>query len=284
MAPPYIIHLQNPSDDEEPRGKIDTLNSKGKMIKCKRAWPRQIYILQKEDSQGYGFTFRPAPIIQTRERTTSSMMTYALCTILSNSKELWEAVDCKESVWRHDRWEGYVMSFVKNNCFRFLNIRSDKTSPFKGGSNNEEITTIVNNHFQPDSEEPDINVHYKFSVKFVKNLFRPNDHPTIHVSGSLLDIDLRDLAYYQHKDIIIIASHGMPEGFESMPKRDELQFDCDDVSFELRSVVVFKADQNQYNPKSNNFSAISFMRHRHFEKWWKQERGDKVVTQCKKTP
>ncbi len=54
-------------------------------------------------------------------------------------------------------------------------------------------------------------------------------------------------------------------------------------SFELRSVSLLRVQDHfsQYvQAKPNRFDSIRFMRHGGHRNWWKQERMDKIVTQC----
>ena len=106
----YKIHIQNSLEEANDSYKITVVNKNDSTISCRRSWPRLINILQKEDMDDFGINFRAIPTIADKGEgghgKLAGMMSWALCSILSSVKELWEIVDSRQT-WRHDQWEGY---------------------------------------------------------------------------------------------------------------------------------------------------------------------------------
>ena len=104
------LHLAQSYDDGN-SGLITAIKDNNREIHCRRSWSRTINIVQMEDIHCYGFQFRNIPPFATPNK--ASMMTWTLCSILSNVKELWQAVDTKSNPFRHDGWEGWILTHIQ---------------------------------------------------------------------------------------------------------------------------------------------------------------------------
>ncbi len=278
--------------DDSCGGLIEAVNDRNEMIRCKRGWPRFINIVQMEDNNGYGYQFRPVPQFQCSSGTPS-MMTWTLCSLLSGVKELWHAVDNKVGPWRHNKWEGHILTFIRQHLFQFESIRVESKSPFSRVKSLTKAVDIVNRQSPVPSnidEDSHPSFGFHFSHEFMCRLFPRADHPTIGIAQSLEDV-LSAPREYQDKTVIIVVGSSIPSFFgnndSSTPDKIVIQDDDDDDevehSFELRSVVLLRATDrySQYiSCKPNNFDAIRYVRHAQHQHFWKQERSDKVVTQC----
>ena len=258
-----------------------------RMVECRRAWSRTINIVQMEDIECYGFQFRSIPRFAPTGK--AGMMSWALCSILSSVKELWQAVDTKPNPFSVDGWEAWLLTYIQTNVFSFDSIRLDKRSPFKKISTKSEIIDKVN-RFAPvpsnvgaDLLEPETT--FKFSIEFMHNLFNPTEHPSISVNPSVTDALTCEDSYYDDKAIVIVVGSGLPDevGNDDSNHPDRLVFE-NGASFQLRSVVLLRVDDQFYGYRENTphkFEAIRYLRHGgHYKCWWKQERSDDIVTQC----
>ena len=143
------------------------------------------------------------------------------------------------------------------------------------------------NHFAPIVSNIDDHMSspeqiFKFSTQFMRNIFSPAEYPSMSISDSIESALCLDDAHYETKNIIVIAGHGAPEVFgnNESDHPDKLVF-RDGMSFELRSIVLLKQESPSYPPNGSKFEAIRYMRHGgNYDLWWKQERSDKIVTQC----
>ena len=85
------------------------------------------------------------------------------------------------------------------------------------------------------------------------------------------------------KNIIIITGAGLPEALGNNVE-DGNQPDMivvgEGVTFELRSIVLLRSHKS-YNIDGNKYKSIRYMQHGGiYNKRWKQEQSDAIVTQC----
>ena len=262
---------------------ITAINSRNETIQCRRTWSVTINIVQMEDTTRFGNQFRSIPIL--KPHNVASMMTWTLCSILSSVKELWHTIDSMTSPFRHNGWEGYLLTFIQSEAFSFQTIRNDPKPPFR---KIKAFTKMINkiNEFAPiisDIDEDGTNRShlYKFSIEFMRNIFAQTNHPTILVSESVIDVLSIDGNHYDNKNAIVIVGSGLPVEFGnndiSSPDKIVLDNGC---SFELRSIVLLRGEAF-YSSNPSNFESVRYMRHGgHFNNWWKQERSDELVTRC----
>ena len=279
------IHLAQSADDNDD-GLISCVNDENETIKCRRAWSQTINIIQMEDSDGFGYQFRPIPAYGSKKDRKEGMMTWALSSILTSVKELWHVVDSKPRPFLSRGWEFWLLSFLQSKVFPFQTVRIDNRSPFRKLTTLRAIMDKVN-RFAPtesnDDDDQDDRFHiFKFSTQCMHNIFNRANYPSVSISDSVESALCLDEYHYDTKDIIIIAGHGGPEVFgnEDSSNSDKLVF-SEGNSFELRSIVLLKQDIPSYPPNGSRFEAIRYIRHGgHYSSWWRQERSDKVVTQC----
>ena len=284
-----ILHLAQSHDDGN-CGLISAIKQNGTEVSCRRSWSRTINIVQMEDSKQYGFQFRPIPPFGASIQSEASMITWTMCSILSSVKELWQAIDSKTTPFMYTGWEGWLLTYLQSKCFSFDSIRLDPRSPFKRITSATAIIAQINSHAPVianiDVDQYDPTQLYQCSGEFMQNLFSPHEYPTILMSDSILDVIMMDEVEFVDKNIIIISGLGMPEAFGSnnTDHRDNIVLD-DGTTYELRSVVLTRVQGKDYSSKPGKYEAIRYMRHGgHYKKWWKQERNDKISTQCVDDP
>jgi hypothetical protein len=240
-----VIAIQLERSLEDTGGNIiDAVNKRNETIRCKRGWPRFINIVQMEDNSGYGYQFRPVPQLQCNN-DTPSMMTWTLCSILSGVKELWHAVDNKVGPWRHDKWEGHLLTFIRQHLFQFDSIRVDAKSPFPRVKSLTAAVNIVSEQAPIQANVDDKgnpSTIFQFSYEFMRKLFCPSDHPTVGVASSLADV-ISNGSQYDDKKVIIIVEPSIPSYFgnnDSVTPDKIVIYDDNDAehSFELCSVVL----------------------------------------------
>ena len=91
----------------------------------KRAWPRLINTIQKQDSTGYGYQFRPIPPLN----VGNSIVSWILLSLMTSSSELWSLIDSKD-FFEEDGWEGHALTNIGHHCFQNESITVSSKCPF----------------------------------------------------------------------------------------------------------------------------------------------------------
>ena len=87
---------------------------------------------------------------------------------------------------------------------------------------------------------------YHYSAQYMSDIFPPQQYPTIDVLNDLETLDTDDSAFYDSKDIIIVPFDHILDR-ELLQKYGEgIKFRQGDVSFQCRSIVLFKAENSIY--------------------------------------
>ena len=265
---------------------LPSRNGEVEEVSCRPPWPPLINLVQKQDSSGYGQSFRPIPRFGSEHRP--SLMTWVLISMISSVNTLYEAIYAKTTPWHKDAWEGHIMAAVRSEIFSFIRTQGCKKCPFKGNLNNADLVDIVNRtafRLRNSTSDPmDIDLptshRYMFSHEIMNELFPEQSYPTISVVDSIEDLLCYDAYLYAQKEIIILVLNNNAPGEEYIPYiRDGLDF-REDVQFQCQHIIVARCQQNVYNPNPNKFDSIRFMRHSGHSGWFKQERDDKFVTKC----
>ena len=279
------LHLAQSHADHD-SGLISVKTIKNEIVHCQRPWSQAINIVQTEDSERFGSTFRSIPAFRCYEK--AGMMTWVLCSILSSVSNLWESVDTKHLPFEQNGWEYWLLSFIQLNVFPFDVKRIDRRSPFKRLKNAGDLIDVVNrfapvpsNTYENDNDPDTI---LKFSCEFMRNIFCPSEYSTIMVEDSVTNaITLEDSHLFKNTKIIIVVGSGLPEVLgndQDLSSSGKLVF-SDGTTFELLSVAILRGQSIAYSRQPNKFDAIRYMRHGgYYTSWQKQERFDKVVMQC----
>lgn len=304
---PYLdtvrIHLHQ-ADDDKSGGLIDAVNASDKVVQIKRQWPRVINIVQSEDSDGYGYQFRPIPAFNELDKET--MMLWSLYSLLSGVKELWQAVDSKCLSWHCKDWEGHVLTQIRHDVFSYLSgcYRSQGISPFKPLDTIEQIAEKVNdsgrNHqsltvgrrFDGDEIAHELKGEFGMSFERLHELFYPDEHPTIAVHDSVeAALEMEDC---DSKDVILVHTDTIPEEFTQTDNGDGTISLTDgrgrEHLFELRSIVFISTEypihRESYMTKHpGKYNAVRYIRHGNgYNRWWKAGRAHRVVTKCSYNP
>jgi hypothetical protein len=239
--------IQISINHEEKFGRMhDCINANGRTVTCRKNWPSHINYVQREDD--YGMPFPKIPnLINSGPEKLPAMMPWALLAMISSSKELYQAIDKKLGPWDVNRPEGHLMSFIRKHCHNHTTMRDDSRSPF---SSNITIQTLLKkvlaceNSNASDMECDGPSYHY--SAQYMSDIFPPQQYPTIDVLNDLETLDTDDSAFYDSKDIIIVPFDHILDR-ELLQKYGEgIKFRQGDVSFQCRSIVLFKAENSIY--------------------------------------
>ena len=85
----------------------------------------------------------PIPMFKTSNNP--SALTWILFTITSSCKELWQIIDTKESPFKWNGWEGWLLTAIQHYCFKYNIISNPKFSVFKKPKSMSSIVEKVNN-------------------------------------------------------------------------------------------------------------------------------------------
>ncbi len=102
-------------------------------------------------------------------------------------KELWQAVDSKPGPWRFSRWEGHILTYIRQNLFQFESMRVDPKLPFARITSMTGDVKIVNRQAPVVSNVDELCPEscYHFSHEFMRKLFDAQEHPAICIAGSV---------------------------------------------------------------------------------------------------
>lgn len=224
-----------------------------------RGWPRFCGgVVQKEDSNGYGYQFRPVPQFSCGNNPLPIWITFSL---LVSSTELYSLID-EGTLFTRESWQGLVMTNIGSHCLKNETITLPKKFPFKkltatkladqfatlcGIGRESSVGSVVGSVFFENLFSSYGNVIKVFSSP-------PDEEPILHESGALQDT--RFLLFVTNGDGVI-----------------------DDINvggrcFEHRVLVCV-------TPKNGNkFDGYRMMRYGlNFPSYWRQYRKDNVVSQ-----
>ena len=220
-----------------------------------------------EETTCYGYQFGSIPSLGVPRK--AGMMTWKICSILASMKELWQTIDTKPGLFRHDGWEGWVLTFIQSNIFSLDTKRYTYKSPSRRMSTFTKAINLANGYYpvisNVDNNGTNPSHVYPFSVEFVRNIFKTMDYPTILVSSSVTDTLSSDI---NNERIIIITSTGSPDviGNNELAQPDSFCFE-DGSIFELQSIVLLQG-LLFYHGNQCKFDAIWYIRHgRHYNNW-----------------
>ena len=271
------IHLSNAEESDGDH--FICITSNDDVIKsCPRSWPRHINIVQMEDSSGYGIAPRTIPSLEGRNNF-SSMVTWWLLASISGISELYSTIANQPTHYHVNDWEGHLLAYMSKNILQHNTVWQPRNSPFKKNiSQVKLVDRVMNRYVAPDPDESSYAQHYHFNPRHISDLFR--NYANVKVLQSFDEIDVNDSYSYDGASIIIIATSELPDPSLLSHYKNHINFRRDDVSFTCRSVVLFHAERNEYNPKPGNYHSISFVRNSKLDKWYKQERQDHLYTKC----
>jgi hypothetical protein len=281
----YLAQSREIGDD----GEIEAVKRNGDTVRTKRVWPREINIVQMEDSSGYGYQFRATPAFSDREKLRPTMMAWVMSSLLTSVDELWRAVDEKQGPYHFDGWEANFLPFLQQQVFNFDSVTVTGSSPFRRVQNQKEAVDAINRfapiEYQADNPENDSlgkESIFMFSIRFFRQLFPHQQYPTISIQNSIEDV-LSSNDSFEEKNVILIVDWGKPEVLGSENERESIVLNDGSV-FELRSICLISGEeQSMYADqlRPNNYKATRYIRYGGgFNSWWKEERFDHMVTQC----
>jgi hypothetical protein len=227
--------------------------------KIQRGWPRFCGgVVQKEDSNGWGYQFRPVPQFSCGFNPLPLWMIFSL---LVSSTELYSLIDT-ETVFTRESWQGLVMTNIGSHCLKNEIITLSKKYPFKKLS----ATTLANQFATHCGITRESSVESVIGSEFFGGLFSsygstikifdspPDEESILHESGQLQDT--RFLLFVTNGVAVIN------------------DINADGKCFEHRVLICV-------TPKNGNkFDGYRMMRYGlKFPSYWRQHRKDSVVSQ-----
>ena len=77
---------------------------------------QKYFIYQKYDEGNYGTRFPAIPFFVSNNLNTELL--WIIVALRSRSKTLWEIVNKKSSSFRESEWEGWILCYEANKCFK----------------------------------------------------------------------------------------------------------------------------------------------------------------------
>lgn len=221
----------------------------------RRAWPRFINTIQKQDSSGFGYQFRPIPPIKVK----NSLVTWILFSLLGSSSELWCLIDSMR-YFEKNQWQGHTLTNIGHYCFQNDSVTVSSKSPFKKVSKIVDLVSTINNCIGVEQSMSVDNL----SDELLGHVFSAH-HDNVKVFGFSPDEEpVVDLAE-DTKFLLFVTQDVVSDDII-----------VDDIKFEHRVMCCMKRKGT-----GQDFESVRFMRHGgQYSSYWQQHRDDWNTNKC----
>ena len=174
-------------------------------------------------------------------------MTWTLFAIFTSCPTLWRIIDTKNSPFCYSRWEGWVLTNIKDFCFKFISKHHYRNRTiFKNlGSLSKIIDKVEDNIPQNTNDYMEsASSFYNFNLACFQALFPHNEYGR---KLGIIDI-FEEMNLHQDKDVIIFVS-------DLTPTRGTEFFNQN--IFDIHVVCILQAKEKGSSPHSYNANETS---------------------------
>ena len=247
-----------------------------------RSWCASIYNMQVEDPTLYGWPMK-AVNIAPKKWTNTTMLSWALLSLISSSKELYCILDQCKLGHSFKTPSGHLLTYIHHKIMKHCNGLRVKNSPFLPSMTQGQLCNVINQYLPNNLKDCNSTVdeYFGFGKQYLKCIFDNKLFPNVKVVNSLGHLNYKRL---EGKDIVISVTKSKPTGIAQFTFGDEA---VARNTFEARVILSMTVDLDHYNehqhdkPKTKwKFSGTRHCRHgggKHgFRNWWYQERSAKA--------